>query len=242
MAKVYKMPAKQPHSPPSGSRGRLLGIIIATVVVLALVLFVVYLEAYTNWLWFGEVGLRVVFWRQIWSRLAVGIAAGAIFFVIFYANVELARRLSPRHRAFEGIDVIEYVNEHAVQALRRGGLIVSVLIAIIVGVGMSGQWLLFQRALNGVRFGSSDPIFHHDIGFYVFTLPAWQGGYGLVMGALIARLVAAVAIHGAMGGLIHPQQPPVQKAAQPESAPRSPFGPGGPAVNFTIKPQAPSVA
>ena len=78
---------------------------------LALVLFVVYLLAYTDWLWFGEVGLRVVFWRQIWSRLIVGVAAGAIFFAIFYSNVEIARRLSPRHRAFEGIDIVEYVNE-----------------------------------------------------------------------------------------------------------------------------------
>ena len=215
MAKVYQMPAKQPPSPLSGSRGRLLGVIIVAALVLAAVLFVVYLEAYTNWLWFGEVGLRVVFWRQIWSRLIVGIAAGAIFFVIFYANVELARRLSPRHRAFEGIDVVEYVNEHAVQALRRGGLIVSALIAVVVGVRMSGNWLLFQSALNGVRFGSSDPIFHHDIGFYVFTLPAWQAVYGLVMGALIASLIVVVIIHGAMGGLIQPQQPPVQKVRQP---------------------------
>jgi len=113
MAKVYQMPAKKPRPPAAHHRGPLIGIAVA-VVALILVLFVIFLLAYTNWLWFGEVGLRVVFWRQIWSRLVVGVAAGAIFFVIFYANVELARRLSPRHRAFEGIDVVEYVNERTV--------------------------------------------------------------------------------------------------------------------------------
>ena len=118
MAKVYQMPAKQPRPPAAHRRGRLIGIVVAAVV-LALVLFVVYLLAYTDWLWFGEVGLRVVFWRQIWSRLIVGVAAGAIFFAIFYGNIEIARRLSPRHRAFEGIDIVEYVNERTVQALRR---------------------------------------------------------------------------------------------------------------------------
>ncbi len=248
MAKVYNMPKKAAASKPR-HHGRTIAIAVAAVV-LALVLFVVYLLAYTDWLWFGEVGLRVVFWRQIWSRLIVGVAAGAIFFAIFYSNLEIARRLSPRHRAFEGIDVVEYVNERTVQALRRGGLVVSALIAIFVGIGVSGNWLLFQSAVNGVAFGTRDPIFHHDIGFYVFTLPAWQAVYGLVMGALIAALVVTILIHGVMGGLIQPQPRPAQASEQPESAPRGPFGPGGPfarspgqpSVGFVIRPRRQSVA
>ena len=248
MAKVYNMP-KKPAAPAARRRGRLVGISVA-VVALALVLFVIYLLAYTDWLWFGEIGLRVVFWRQIWSRLVVGVAAGAIFFVIFYANVEIARRLSPRHRAFEGIDVVEYVNERTVQGLRRGGLIVSVVIAVLVGAGASGDWLLFQRALNGVAFGATDPIFHHDLGFYVFTLPAWQAVYGLVIGSLIAGLVATVIIHGAMGGLVLAQQGPAPTTEQPAPAARGPFGPGGPFargpgqanVNFVIRPRSQSIA
>jgi uncharacterized membrane protein (UPF0182 family) len=251
MAKVYQMPSKPPRPPAARRRGRLIGIAVAALV-LALVVFVIYLLAYTDWLWFGEVGLRVVFWRQIWSRLVVGVAAGAIFFAIFYANVEIARRLSPRHRAFEGIDVVEYVNERTVQGLRRGGLMGSVVLAIFVGAGTSAEWLMFQRALNGVPFGTKDPIFHHDLGFYIFTLPAWQAVYGLVMGALIAGLVAAVIIHAAMGGLVLTQQRPVvQSAEQPEPAARGPFGrPGGPFgrgpgqanIGFVIKPRSQSIA
>src|SRR5271157_1830076 len=139
MAKVYNMP-KKPAASAAHHRGRLIGIGVGALA-LAFVVFVIYLLAYTDWLWFGEVGLRVVFWRQIWSRLVVGVAAGAIFFVIFYANIEIARRLSPRHRAFEGIDVVEYVNERTVQGLRRGGLIGSVVLAVFVGAGTSAEWL-----------------------------------------------------------------------------------------------------
>jgi uncharacterized protein len=250
MAKVYQMPAKKPRPPAAHHRGRLVGIVVAAVA-LILVLFVIFLLTYTDWLWFGEVGLRVVFWRQVWSRLVVGVAAGAIFFAIFYANVELARRLSPRHRAFEGIDVVEYVNERTVQGLRRGGLVVSIVIAIIVGASASGQWLLFQRALHGVPFHSSDPIFHHDLGFYVFTLPAWQAVYGLVMGALIAGLVAAVVIHGALGGLVLTQERPAPPAGgEAERPTRGPFGPGGPfarpagqpSIGFVIRPRSQSIA
>ncbi len=250
MAKVYQMPAKKPRPPAAHHRGRLIGIIVAAVA-LVLVLFVLFLLAYTDWLWFGEVGLRVVFWRQVWSRLVVGVVAGAIFFAIFYANVELARRLSPRHRAFEGIDVVEYVNERTVQGLRRGGLVVSVVIAIIVGASASGQWLLFQKALHGVSFHSTDPIFHHDLGFYIFTLPAWQAVYGLIMGALIAGLVAAVVIHGALGGLVLTQERPAPPSGgEAERPTRGPFGPGGPfarpagqpSIGFVVRPRSQSVA
>jgi uncharacterized membrane protein (UPF0182 family) len=243
MAKVYQMPPKKPR-PPASHRRRLIGGIAAGAIVLALVLFVVYLFAYTDWLWFGEVGLRVVFWRQVWSRLIVGVVAGVVFFVIFFGNIEVARRLAPRHRAFEGIDVVEYVNENTVQALRRVGIVVSAAIAVIVGAGASGSWLLYQRALNGVPFGTTDPIFHHDLGFYVFTLPAWQAAYGLLMASLIAGLIAAVVVHGALGGLVLPQERPAPKGDQPENVVRGPFGrgPGQPTVSFVVRPRGASVA
>ena len=201
--KVYNMP-KKPAASAAHRRGRLIGICCGGPRVAP--------RRSSSTCWFTPTGCGSARWA-CGCRCAdlvaavVGAAAGAIFFAIFYANVEIARRLSPRHHAFEGIDVVEYVNERTVQGLRRGGLIVSALIAILVGVGMSGNWLLFQSALNGVSFGVRDPVFHHDIGFYVFTLPAWQAIYGLVMGALIGGLVVAVIIHGAMGGLIQPQHP-----------------------------------
>jgi len=243
MAKVYQMPSKEPRPPAARRRGRRIGIAVG-VVILAIVVFVIFLLAYTDWLWFGEVGLRVVFWRQIWSRLIVGVAAALIFFAIFYGNVEIARRLSPRHRAFEGIDVVEYVNERTVQGVQRGGLVLSLIIAVVVGAGASADWLVFQRALNGVPFHVSDPIFHHDVGFYVFTLPAWQAVYGLIMGSLIGALVAAVIVHAALGGLVLTQPRPAQAAEQPEPIVRGPFGrgPRQANVNFIIRPRSQSIA
>ncbi len=242
MAKVYQMPAKVPKPRPPRRRGRLVGI-IAAAAALVVVLFVVFLMAYTDWLWFGEVHLRVVFWTQIWSRVIVGAASGAVFFVVFFVNIEIARRLSPRHRAFEGIDVVEYVNERTVQSLRLGGLLLSIVIAVIVGIGASSDWLVFRRALSGVPFGSSDPIFHHDLGFYVFALPAWQTAYGLIMGALIAALIASVIVHGVLGGLVVPQQRPGGPVEEAPGVTRGPFGRGpGPTVNFALRPRPASIA
>ena len=58
--------------------------------------------------------------------------------------------------------------------VRQVGLALSLVVAVIVGFSTAGSWLTFAQAFNAVPFGIEDPIFHHDLSFYVFSLPAWQ--------------------------------------------------------------------
>jgi len=105
----------------------------------------------TDWLGFGEVGLRVVLLAP--DLVAARRRRGRRRHLLTPSSTPTSRstrRLVAAHRAFEGIDVVEYVNERTVQGLRRGGLIGSVVLAIFVGAGTSAEWLMFQRALNGV--------------------------------------------------------------------------------------------
>ncbi len=181
-------------------------------VVVVLVVLAVLSRYYIDWLWFGEVDLRVVFWRRIWTSLVVGVVFGAIFFAILYSNIEIARRLAPRFRAFEGVDLVEPLRERAQRLTRLAGLGVSIVIAIIVGAGSAGSWLTFLRALNGVDFGVTDPVFHHDVGFYVFRLPLWQYVYSFLFGSLVATLVISVIVHLILGGVVIEQEPGVEGA------------------------------
>ena len=173
----------------------------AAVAVVVLVAIVVVARLYVDWLWFGEVALRQVFWTRLWYGLALGALFGVSFFAIVYANVAVARRLAPKVQAFEGIDVVEYVHEGASRRVRQIALVVTALVALRVGLGAAGSWLTFARALNGVPFGIEDPIFHHDFGFYVFTLPAWQYVYTFLFATLVVALIAALVTHLAVGGV-----------------------------------------
>ncbi len=166
-----------------------------------LVAVVVVARLYVDWLWFGEVALRQVFWTRLWYGLALGALFGVAFFAIVYGNVAIARRLAPKVQAFEGIDVVEYVHEGASRRVRQIALVVTALVALRVGLGAAGSWLTFARALNGVPFGIRDPIFHHDLGFYVFTLPAWQYVYTFLFATLVVALIAALATHLVLGGV-----------------------------------------
>jgi uncharacterized protein len=196
---------RNPPAPTQPPRLRL-GIVVGVVVVVIVVL-VVLSRYYVDWLWFGEVGLRVVFWRRIWTSLVVGVVLGAIFFAVLYGNIEVARRLAPRFRAFEGVDLVEPVHERALRLARVVGLVVSIVIAVIVGAGTASSWLTFQRAFNAVDFGVVDPVFHHDVGFYVFRLPLWQYLYSFLFGSLVATLVITVIVHLVLGGVVIEQEP-----------------------------------
>ncbi len=175
--------------------------IAALVAVVFVVLGVILARLYVDWLWFGEVGLRTIFWK----RFAIGVVAwpvfAATFFAVVYGNLLIARRLAPKYRPVEGLDVIEVVHESALRWVGRAGLVVALVGALIAGGSAAGAWLVFARALDAVPFGIRDPIFHHDLSFYVLRLPAWEYAYSFLFASLVVALILSIAAHLAVGGL-----------------------------------------
>jgi uncharacterized membrane protein (UPF0182 family) len=195
-----KKPAGKPRRRNPVRRRVVTGIIVA-VAVLVLAFGSRILGLYVDWLWFGEVGLRPVFWTGIWSQVLVGLAAFVIFFVIILVNVELARRLAPDFRA----DIDGTLLEPRSPAVRRwvgiGGAVVCVIVAFIAAVSASRSWQEVLLYFNQVSWGEKDAVFERDISFYVFSMPFWQGVVSLVLAALIASLVLAAVVHLIMGGI-----------------------------------------
>jgi hypothetical protein len=196
--------------------------IAAAVAAVLIVLGVILARLFVDWLWFGEVGLRAIFWK----RFAIGIVAGpvfaAAFFAVVYGNLLVARRLAPRYRPVEGIDIIEVVHESASRWVGRIGLLVALVGALIAGRSAAGAWLVFARALDGVPFGIRDPVFHHDLSFYVFRLPAWEYVYWFLFASLVVALIVSIAAHLAVGGLEVRRLEPSQRQMTPEQWARMP--------------------
>ncbi len=208
MDNVRTMRPRATRKPPPPNRRRIIsGIVVAFVVVLIAVSGRV-LGFYVDWLWFGEVGFRSVFWTRFWWQLLVGVAGFAVFFVIVELNVELARRLAPSFRVTASGDLLEPRSESVRKWVGLGGLGVSLLVAVIAGVGASAQWQTFLLYVKQAPFGEKDVIFGHDIGFYVFSLPMWQTLQSFVFGALVASLVLAAIMHLVMGGIDYKATPP----------------------------------
>jgi uncharacterized membrane protein (UPF0182 family) len=214
---------KQASSRPSpgGTRRRvIIGIVVVVVVVLVAISSRL-AGFYVDWLWFGEVGFRQVFWTRLWAQALLGLAAFAVFFAIVFPNVEIARRLAPGYRVDESGAMLEPRSETVRRWVFWGGLVVSVVVALGAGISAASRWLTVLLGLNAESFGVADPIFGRDVGFYVFSVPALSFAQRFVFAALLAALVLSALMHLIMGGIEYSARP----RPRSDEDEGSPFGP-----------------
>ncbi len=206
MATVHDFPGRgRPKKSATSARDRRRRLILGAVVVV-LVVGVTLLHRvfglYIDWLWFDEVGQLGVFWTTIWWRLAVALIVGAVFFVIVYLNVEVARGLAPDYpRVSADGDLIEPGDERLKKLVRWAGLAVAAVVAVVAGYSVSADWLVYALALRAGEWGANDPQFGRDLAFYVFSLPALQAALSLLIAAVVAALIAAGIAHLVLGGI-----------------------------------------
>lgn len=150
---------------------------------------------YTDWLWFREVQFTSVFVTVIEAQILVGAATGAVFFLILYGNVMVARRLAPRE-VLMAVDIAGWPSPDTLDPyLRRLAFPSSVLIALLAGWLGTHRWELILKALNPTPFGVRDPLFDQDVAFYVFRLPLWNSLYGWLMGSLVVSGLAVIVVY-----------------------------------------------
>jgi len=155
---------------------------------------------YVDWLWFGEVGYRSVFWRAFWAKLSVGLIFGLGFFAIVYGNCYLARRLAVRApwHEYESRFRLEatYEWERFLERwLGRLALGVCLFAAYVVARQAAAQWLTALLAFNPTTFAKADPLFGRDLSFYVFRLPLIEMAQNYLAGAFVMAIIFSAAIH-----------------------------------------------
>ncbi|MEM6717573.1 MAG: UPF0182 family protein, partial [Cyanobacteria bacterium P01_C01_bin.147] len=52
--------------------------------------------------------------------------------------------------------------------------IAAVFASLGLGLVLAEQWTKVLTAINPVAFGATDPLFGHDISYYIFRLPLWE--------------------------------------------------------------------
>ena len=147
---------------------------------------------YVETLWFESLGYGGVFWKTITLSWTVfGLFALATFLVLYGWFRLLLHVAAPDLRS-AGTMVIgrRVINLPVEGAMRIGGLLAAIFIALGTGAAMKSEWprfalYWFQPAASS---GPADPIFSRPLTFYLFTLPAWQtvSGWLLTLAILMA--------------------------------------------------------
>jgi uncharacterized membrane protein (UPF0182 family) len=171
--------------------------LIALVVVLVIVAGV-----WTDFLWFRSVHYGSVFGVTYGTRWALFFIGGIFMALVTGLNAVVAYRLRPAYRPVAserpGVDTYRLaVDPHRRLLL---GLVLG-LVGLISGLSVAGAWRTWLLFANQVSFGQTDPQFHLDISFFVFTYPFIRLVLGYLFAAVLLSLAAAVVVHALYGGL-----------------------------------------
>src|SRR6478735_11758103 len=182
-------------------RSRIL-ITVALAVVLLLLIGPRLVDAYVDWLWFGELGYRSVFTIQLVTRLVVFLVAAVVIGAIVYAGMALAYRTRPVFVPTNGPnDPVARYRTAVMTRLLLIGILVPVVIGGLAGIVAQSYWTTVQLYLHGGSFGIADPQFGKDLGFYAFDLPFYRLVLSFLFIATFLAFIANLLGHYLFGGI-----------------------------------------
>ncbi len=166
-----------------------------------------------DWWWFKEIGFEVVFTRQLVTKLALFFAVGGTTFGLVYLNLRMAQRgIVPDPVLLQFQPASQRVDLTGM--LRRLSFPVALALGLLTGLGVTPAWSLVLQAIHGTPFGLADPVFGRDIGFYVFSLPAWSVALGLLTSLATLILLLITPIYWLRGDIImRPRQLRIEPSA-----------------------------
>jgi uncharacterized protein len=209
--------------PPGQLRRRIIifGVLAAIVVLLVVARWLLGLRA--DYLYYASVGHTNVFWTPLIAHIILFFVGFAIVAVLFGGAV-IGCSMAAASLDRRGRKIVLW-----------SGAAIGVLAGIAGGSTLSGEWQDILLWLHSVPFGATDPVFHLDYSFFVFTLPAIDDLMGLLWGGVILGLLAAIAmavvsvtVMNAPEELPLPLEPPPGRS--PEDALRAAIVTGGIAV------------
>jgi len=202
MSNLFDEEPEQPvRREPPQRRPKALWITLAIMVALFLA-FTGVTALWTERLWFGSVGYESVFNTLIRTRVMLFFVFGLVMAAVIAVNLVLAFRYRPvfRPASPEQVSLDRY--RLAITPIRIWLTVgVSLVIGAFAGTAAAGRWRDYQLWRNGGDFGTKDPYFDRDIGFYVFDLPWFHFLVDFTMAMLLLSLIAAAVVHYVFGGI-----------------------------------------
>ena len=153
------------------------GILVALAALFGYLALRVFVNLYTDWLWFDRLNYGSTFVTMASTKAVSLLVFWGLFVVLAGGNVWLARLLGSRTREMQ-LEVVDGDSAPRIPSqLKRTRLIWAAFVVglgFFAGTGGTPIWITALRYLNPVSFGLRDPIFGREISFYVFELPLYN--------------------------------------------------------------------
>ncbi|MGH7820423.1 MAG: UPF0182 family protein, partial [Candidatus Binatia bacterium] len=161
-------------------------------------------------LWFRQLGYFVVFRTALAAKIATfllgaAVASTALVTVGLYVLGHIRERGHVRVviRRGNGPETLPELIAPFAERIPWRGLVVAAaaVVGFLFGLGQSANWETYLLALYGGAYGAVDPLFGLDIGFYLFSLPAYRAVVNAAIGIIILCGLLAAALFWLQGAL-----------------------------------------
>jgi hypothetical protein len=153
-------------------------------------------------MWFSSVGLSNVFSTLFFIKVGLCLTFGAIFFFIMWGNLLLTDRFGARDLSFDPEDEVVRRFQNVVRPYaKRIYAVIALFMGLIAGLNATGQWQSYILFTHYESFHKVDPLFHKDLGFYIFTLPFVSFVITWFLVVLIIALIVTTGFHFLNGGI-----------------------------------------
>jgi len=130
---------------------------------------------WVDWLWFQETGYTILFWKGLLAKGTLFALTGCFFFALIAINIVIARRLSKQSGPVYPLGELEIPQLEGLKRFLSGGSwVIALIFALMMGQWGASQWSSMLQCQNALPFGTADPLFGLDIGFYLFSLPFYS--------------------------------------------------------------------
>jgi uncharacterized protein len=172
-------------------------VIILALLIVGLVLMAMLSSFVTDLWWFNNLGFAKVFWTSYQTQYFFWFLGFLVSMIVLNANAAIALHGSNGRKDKDaepsgmspGIELVR----RNMRLIARAG---TVLISIFMAGFLSASWNQFLLFLNSEKFNLADPVFGHDVGFYVFTLPFLDTVRTWLLGLFFLSLVVTVLLFG----------------------------------------------
>jgi uncharacterized protein len=162
-------------------------------------------------LWFRELDASIVFRTRVLAKLiCFAIAFAATFAAVAALGLFALRQVQSlgivrvvfRHGGNGQASLPELIAPFAERVPWRWLVIGAAVVAgLLVGLVQASNWETYWLWRHGGGFGVADPHFARDVGFFIFSLPAWRALANAAMAIVVLTAMVAAGIfwlHGAI--------------------------------------------
>ncbi|KKQ23879.1 MAG: hypothetical protein US40_C0010G0001 [Candidatus Roizmanbacteria bacterium GW2011_GWC2_37_13] len=155
----------------------------------------------TDWWWFAEVGQTEVFIKPLLTKIIIYIVTSVIAVIFLLINFLIAVRSKTSWVVLIPAALLGQPVSLDSRVLKKIGIAVCIVFSLVLGLITAANWQEILKFFSSTPFREYDPIFKKDIAFYIFSLPVFNIGLGILKILVFTSLISSGIIYTLKGSL-----------------------------------------